>query len=120
MPLYKYETLVELPDNEAARVVIQNIHLAVCGGDTHVGEDGEIQHECARWWESQVHGFVPIAATEPLEGAVDFQEDSEGDALHEDSVADGSEVYPNDDIGPGMPAGGNSGVDAGSPENWSN
>lgn len=82
MPIYQYETLVELPDDEAARVVIQNIHLAVCGGDTHVGEGGEIVHECQRWWRAQVHGFVPVPSEEPLEGAVDFVEEPDDDTRY--------------------------------------
>lgn len=89
MPLYKYEVLVDLPDNDAARVIINQIHGAVCGGEEQVHEDGSTEHACARWWTAQVHGFTPVLfeedmpPEEPAEGAVEVEWDDDAKAVAE-------------------------------------
>lgn len=74
MPIYKYELLVTLPDNEQAFDLMGYIHGAVCGGAMITDENGEERHECAREWECAVHEFVPVVHVpqDALAAAEDF------------------------------------------------
>ena len=64
--IYKYDAFVELPDDETALALMDELHLPLCGGTVEAAADGTIVHECTRPWELRISEFRPVLPVPPV------------------------------------------------------